>query len=71
MRITVKYMLRPVAHCKEGCSIGPWARRKKGPLVRIIWTPPTGDLGKAPRLSRTWGLDLSSVMSIYRKVCET
>ncbi len=25
MDITVKYMLRPVAHCKEGCSKVSWA----------------------------------------------
>lgn len=21
MKVTIRYMLRPVAHCKEGCSI--------------------------------------------------
>jgi hypothetical protein len=28
MNVTIKYMLRPVAHCKEGCSNMSWARRK-------------------------------------------
>jgi hypothetical protein len=27
MDITVKYMLRPVAHCKEGCPKLSWARQ--------------------------------------------
>jgi hypothetical protein len=27
MFVTIKYMLRPVAHCKEGCSTLSWARR--------------------------------------------
>ncbi len=28
MDITVKFMMRPVTHCKEGCSIVSWARPK-------------------------------------------
>jgi hypothetical protein len=24
MKVTVRYMLRPVAHCKEGCAIRSW-----------------------------------------------
>lgn len=28
MDITVRYMIRPVAHCKEGCSILSWVRLK-------------------------------------------
>jgi len=27
MNITIRYMLRPVAHCSEGCCILSWARR--------------------------------------------
>jgi len=26
MDLTIRYMIRPVAHCKEGCSILSWAR---------------------------------------------
>ena len=28
MDITIKYMLRAIAHCKEGCSRLSWVRRK-------------------------------------------
>jgi hypothetical protein len=28
MLTIVRYMLRPVAHCKEGCSRLSWVRRK-------------------------------------------
>jgi len=28
MDITIKYMLPPVCHCKEGCSLKSWVRRK-------------------------------------------
>lgn len=28
MDITLKFMLRPVARCKEGCSMKSWVRRK-------------------------------------------
>ena len=28
MDITIRYMLRAVAHCKEGCSRLSWVRRK-------------------------------------------
>lgn len=28
MEVTIKYMLRPVARCKEGCSRLSWVRRK-------------------------------------------
>ena len=29
MDVTVRYMLRPIAHCKEGCSILSWVRRSR------------------------------------------
>jgi len=28
MSVMVRYMLRPAAHCKEGCSQMSWVRRK-------------------------------------------
>ena len=31
MDITVKYMLRPVAHCKEGCGRVSWRHDVKLP----------------------------------------
>jgi len=27
MNVTIRYMLRPVAHCKEGCHTLSWAGR--------------------------------------------
>lgn len=36
MDITIKYMLRPVAHCKEGCAKVSWARRFPLQLFQLI-----------------------------------
>lgn len=33
MDITIKYMLRPVAHCKEGCCNRSWGTTLNYPRV--------------------------------------
>gem|GEM_PF-2579834 len=32
MQVTVRYMLRPIAHCKEGCGTESWGTTLNYPL---------------------------------------